>query len=61
MLRKVVGMMMLTSMLINMIITATLIWCVAVNKDFVPTLVSMYKHHEMVMIYEKAYDCELPD
>ena len=44
-----------------MVVGATLIWCVAVNKDFVPTLVSIYKNGEMVRLYQEALEYELPD
>ena len=60
-LRKVLGMLMLTSLIMNMVVGATLIWCVAVNKDIVPTLVSIYKNGEMVRLYQEAYEYELPD
>ena len=60
-LRKVLGMLMLTSLVVNMVVGATLIWCVAVNKDFVPTTMSIYRNGEIVRLYQEALEYELPD
>lgn len=61
MLKKILGILFLINLIVNMVVGATLIWCVAVNKDIVPTLVSIYKNGEMVRLYQEAYEYELPD
>ena len=61
MLKKVLAMLMLGNLIVNMVVGATILWTVTVNKDFVPTLVSIYKNGEMVRLYQEAYEYELPD